>query len=34
MERVVARWVEASGALDMEAFLSGYEIGELMRLKV
>lgn len=34
LEGVVARWVEASGRLDMEAFLSGYEIGELMRLKV
>jgi glycosidase len=29
-ESVIARWVEAAGKLDMQAFLSGYEMGELL----
>ena len=30
-ENEIARWVEASGKLDMQAFLSGYEMKELIR---
>jgi glycosidase len=33
-ENEIARWVEASGKLDMQAFLSGYEMTELMRDRV
>jgi glycosidase len=30
-ETVIARWIEATEKLDMQAFLSGYEMGELMQ---
>jgi len=34
LEASVAEWVEASEQLDMQAFLSGYEMGELLRERV
>jgi site-specific recombinase XerD len=34
LEASVAEWVEASEQLDMLAFLSGYEMGELLRERV
>ena len=33
LEASIAEWVEASEQLDMKAFLSGYEMGELLREK-
>ena len=32
-ETVIAAWVEATETIDMQAFLAGYEIGELLRIK-
>ncbi len=31
---VIAEWVEANETIDMQAFLAGYEIGELIRINV
>ncbi len=32
-ETVIAEWIEATETIDMQAFLAGYEMGELLRIK-
>jgi len=32
-KRGIADWIEAAEKIDMQAFLAGYEVGELLKVK-
>ena len=32
-KRGIADWIEAAEKIDMQAFLAGYEVGELIKVK-